>query len=417
MQPFATVYFKGYSFRRNPVMRRIISLLTALLLMVTPLLSLSEGDEIVIPAIEDVLVLNIPGNEALQFVSQIKVGWNLGNTFDAHRDGNVGDEMTIEKYWCGCYTTPEMIQAIKAAGFNAIRIPVSWHNHVDKDFTISTQWLDRVQEVVDYAIKLDMFVIINAHHDTHKDFFYPDSEHFDQSQRFVTAIWSQIADRFKDYDNKLIFESINEPRLAGTDVEWWFNTADERILDAADCLNRLNQTFVDTVRAAGGCNSDRFLMVPGYAASADGCKREFFTLPTDTVEQRLIVSVHAYTPYSFALQMPGVKEFKLEELAEMNDITFFMNQLYTRYVSQGIPVIIGEFGALSKNNLQDRVDFTAYYVANATARGMPCFWWDNNAFTGNGELFGLLNRQKLEFPFPEIVDALMQYSGIELTAK
>lgn len=393
-------------------MRRMISLLAALLLMVTPLLSMAEGDEIVIPTVEDVLVLTIPDNEALRFVSQIKVGWNLGNTFDAHRDGNVGDEMTIEKYWCGCYTTPEMIQAIKDAGFNAIRIPVSWHNHVDENFTISTQWLDRVQEVVDYAIDLDMFVILNAHHDTHEDYFYPDSEHFDQSQRFVTTVWGQIADRFKDYDNKLIFESINEPRLVGTDVEWWFNTESEKIIDAADCLNRLNQTFVDTVRATGGNNTGRFLMVPGYAASADGCKREFFTLPTDTVEHRLIVSVHAYTPYAFALQMPGVKEFKLEGLEQMNDITFFMNQLYTRYVSQGVPVIIGEFGALSKDNLQDRVNFTAYYVANATARGMPCFWWDNNAFTGNGELFGLLNRQKLEFPFPEIVDALMQYSGI-----
>ncbi len=395
-------------------MRRTIALMLALLLLALPTLSLAEEAPIVVPAIENVLKVELPNNEAMQFVSQIKVGWNLGNTFDAHRDGNVGDEMTIEKYWCGCYTTPEMIQAIKDAGFNAIRIPVSWHNHVDENFTISTQWLDRVQEVVDYAISRDMFVILNMHHDTHLDYLYPDSEHFDQSYRYMTTIWQQVGERFKDYDNKLIFESINEPRLVGTSVEWNFNESNPLCKDAADCLNRLNQAFVDTVRAIGGNNADRFLMVPGYAASVDGCKLSVFQLPTDTVEQRLIVSVHAYTPYPFALQMPGVKNFDAETQPEMNDITRFMNQLYTRYVSKGIPVIIGEFGALSKNNLQDRVDFTAYYVANATARGIPCFWWDNNAATGNGELFCLLNRQKLEFPFPEIVDALMQYSGIQL---
>jgi len=393
-------------------MQKVISLVLMLLLLTLPVFSQASESEIVIPVIDDVLKVHIPDNEALRFVSQIKVGWNLGNTFDAHRDGFTGDEMTIEKYWCGCYTTPEVFETLKAQGFNAVRIPVSWHNHVDKDFNVSTQWLDRVQEVVDYAISQDMFVILNAHHDTHKDFFYPDSEHFDQSYRFITTVWSQVADRFKDYDHKLILESINEPRLAGTNVEWWFNTSDKRILDAADCLNRLNQAFVDTVRATGGNNADRYLMVPGYAASADGCRCEYFTLPTDTVENHIIVSVHAYTPYPFALEMPGVKTFDAETQESMNDIVYFMNQLHTRYISQGVPVIIGEFGALSKNNLQDRVDFTAYYVANATARGIPCFWWDNHAFKGNGELFGLLDRVNLTIPYPEIVDALMQYSGI-----
>ena len=400
-------------------MRRLISVLLALMLLAAMPLAAAETADIVVPALTEqhTLTFQVPDNEALRFVSQIKVGWNLGNTFDATRDGNVGDEMTIEKYWCGVYTTPEMIQALKDQGFNAIRIPVSWHNHVDADFNISEKWLSRVQEVVDYAISRDMFVILNIHHDTHKDFFYPDSEHFDQSCRYITSIWGQVAERFKDYDDKLIFESINEPRLVGTDVEWNFNTARPECIDAADCLNRLNQAFVDTVRATGGNNATRYLMMPGYSASVAGCSPTHFTLPTDTADNRLIVSVHAYTPYSFALQMPGTKDFDAEKQGMFNEITSFMNLLYSRFIKQGIPVIIGEFGALSKDNLQDRVDFTAYYVANATARGIPCFWWDNNHFQGSGERFGLLDRKTCTFPYPQIVEALMQYSGITAFAE
>ena len=397
-------------------MRKFICLLLAVLLVV-PFAALAEESGIVIPTVENVLKLNLPDSEALRFVSQIKVGWNLGNTFDAHKNNNSGDEMELEKYWCGIYTTPEMIQTLKDAGFNAIRIPVSWHNHVDKDFNISEKWLSRVQEVVDYAAQRDLFVILNIHHDTDIKFVYPDSAHYEQSEKFITSIWRQVAERFKDYGDKLIFECINETRLAGTNVEWWFNTEDARIADAADCINRLNQAFVNTVRASGGSNADRYLMLSGYAASPDGTKTDFFTLPTDTVENRLIVSIHAYTPYSFALEMPGVKEFDAETQPDPNDITFFMNQLYTRFISKGIPVIIGEFGALSKDNLQDRVDFTAYYVANATARGIPCFWWDNNHFKGNGERFGLLDRKTCTFPDMPIVEALMQYSGITAFAE
>ena len=298
-------------------MRRLISVLLALMLLAAMPLAAAETADIVVPALTEqhTLTFQVPDNEALRFVSQIKVGWNLGNTFDATRDSNVGDEMTIEKYWCGVYTTPEMIQALKDQGFNAIRIPVSWHNHVDADFNISEKWLSRVQEVVDYAISRDMFVILNIHHDTHKDFFYPDSEHFDQSRRYITSIWGQVAERFKDYDDKLIFESINEPRLVGTDVEWNFNTARPECIDAADCLNRLNQAFVDTVRATGGNNATRYLMMPGYSASVAGCSPTHFTLPTDTADNRLIVSVHAYTPTPSPFRCPAPRTSTLKSRA------------------------------------------------------------------------------------------------------
>jgi hypothetical protein len=158
-------------------------------------------------------------------------------------------------------------------------------------------WLEsgknrKPQEVVDYAISRDLFVILNINHDTDKQFVYPDSKHYEQSEKYITSIWQQVSERFKDYDSKLIFECINETRLAGTNVEWWFNTADARIVDAADCINRLNQSFVNTVRAAGGSNTDRYLMLSGYAASPDGTKTDFFTLLKNT--HKMVVFFSSY---------------------------------------------------------------------------------------------------------------------------
>ena len=354
-------------------------------------------------------------NEALEFVQKMKIGWNLGNTFDATRDGFTGDEMSIESYWVGVKTTEEMIAAVRDAGFQTLRVPVSWHNHVDADFTVSRAWLDRVQEVVDYAIDRGMYVILNTHHDNLREYCYPDSEHMELSERYIRRVWEQVAERFRDYDERLIFESMNEPRLAGHPNEWNFDASVPECVDSLNCIMRLNQAFVDVVRASGGNNSTRYLMVPSYAAAPYNAVSELFSLPEDEADNRLIVSVHAYTPYSFALEDGGVRDFKaVVGSAQSNEIVYFMNALYDRYVSKGIPVVIGEFGARDKNgNTQSRVDFASFYVALASARGMTCCWWDNNAFQGNGELFGLLSRRDLRWPHPEIADGMMKYAGYD----
>ncbi|MBE5802142.1 MAG: glycoside hydrolase family 5 protein [Clostridiales bacterium] len=372
-----------------------------------------------IPTLENIPVFSAPDNEALRFVRQIRLGWNLGNTLDATRRGQFRDEMAIEASWCGCFTTPEMIQQVKDAGFNAIRVPVSWHNHVNsQDFTISPRWLDRVQEVVDYAISRDLYVIINTHHDESPDYFYPAQQHMETSRRFVAAIWAQLAQRFQAYDHKLIFECLNEPRQTGTPYEWGFKEGVAEYSEAVGCINELNQLFVDTIRAADGYNADRFLMVSSYAATPDATISEQFVLPKDALPHRLIVSAHAYTPYPFALQgAGGVSVFRLDERSSTTPIDKFMDGLFNRFVANGVPVILGEFGARNKDNLQDRVDFAAYYIANATARSMPCFWWDNNAFTGQGETFGLLNRRSLSWTWPEIVQAMLQYCGFDEVAE
>ena len=134
-------------------------------------------------------------------------------------------------------------------------------------------------------------------------------------------------------------------------------------------------------------------------------------LPQDTADNRIIVSVHAYTPYNFALQDGGVSSFTPSN-QQTTEIATFMNSLYKKYTAQGIPVVIGEFGARAKgNNLQDRVNYAAYYIAFASARNIPALWWDNGSFSGNGENFGLLNRRQAAWAYPEIVQALTQYGG------
>ena len=390
--------------------------IVSLLLMVCLLLPcLAMGEESVIPNITTTYRQPVPDNEAMAFVKDMKIGWNLGNTFDAIDDWRKNNDLGIEMAWVGVKTTESMIEAIKQAGFNTIRLPVSWHNHVDKDFIINTPWLDRVQEVADWAIQRGMYVIINIHHDVYPEYMYPTSEHYATAEKYVITIWQQLAERFKDYDHHMIFESMNEPRPKDTPQEWWFNAFDPVCVDAADCINKLNQAFVNTVRATGGNNADRYLMVPAYCASPDAAnKTEYFKLPEDAADNKIIVSAHAYTPYDFALNLNGTDRFDPLGFGQLSEIITFVSSLHRNYVSQGIPVVIGEFGAMEKNgNLQDRVNFYAYYVAIASSRNIPVAVWDNHVFSGDGERFGLLDRRSCTFPQPILVEAMMRYAGYD----
>ena len=174
---------------------------------------------------------------------------------------------------------------------------------------------------------------------------------------------------------------------------------------------KLNQVFVDTVRATGGNNADRYLMVPAYDASPDYACESAFTLPEDSADNRIIVSAHAYSPYNFALEQPGIDSFSLNNASQKSGITGFLDKLYHAYVARGIPVLMGEFGAMEKNgNLQDRVNWISYYVAQARARGITCCWWDNHVFQGNGERFGLFDREKAACVNPVLLEAFMRYA-------
>ena len=398
-------------------MRNLLLYCLMFSLLLYPILSTAHAESAVtVPEFGTFKQFEVPDTEAFAFTRKLGAGWNLGNTFDAFADdiwGRSQPHMNMEKIWCGILTTQEMIHEIHAKGFSTIRIPVSWHNHLEDEesFRIREEWLDRVETVVRWALDEGLYVILNTHHDVDPRYYYPDSKHLESSKAYLTAIWSQVAPRFADVDEHLILESMNEPRLKDTQYEWYYNPQVEVCRDSNETISALNQCFVDTVRSAGGYNADRYLMLPGYDASPEGAMADTYHLPNDTAKEKLLVSVHAYTPYSFALDLKGTAEFSADKQSDRSAVVGFMNQLYEHFMVNGIPVVIGEYGALRKNdNLQSRVDFFAWYVASAAARQMPCLVWDNNAFTGNGELFGFFDRKTLTWPYPEIIDAIMTYA-------
>ena len=397
-------------------MKLLVSLVLAIGIVVFSCAGRTEdalpAETISVPVIADMKSYEIPDNEALALIKDMKCGWNLGNTFDSFDGYTAHSEGTgMESGWGAAKTTRKLIDTISDAGFNAIRIPVSWHNHVDGNDRIDADWLARVRQVAGLALDRDMYVIVNVHHDNDKRWFYPDEEHFERSAAFLTAVWTQLAETFSDCGDRLILESMNEPRLVGTPEEWNWSHKNKKCLEAAGCINRLNQLFVDTVRATGGSNATRYLAVPAYCASPWAAVDSAFVLPQDSAENRIIVEAHAYTPYNFALNLDSQdRTFDLDtDQGKKNEIAQFLNKLYNRFVSRGIPVMMDEFGALNKSeNTQDRVNFTAWYVAAASARGITCFWWDNHNFNNQGERFGLIDRRTCEWVYPDIVRAIME---------
>lgn len=340
--------------------------------------------------------LTIRDISSTELVKEMNIGWNLGNTLDA----TGGFMLSSEINWGNPKTKKEMIDMVKEAGFNVIRLPITWQNHMGPapEYVLHSNWMDRVQEVVDYAIDNDMYVIINLHHE---EWHFPSYDNLETAKTQLLAVWSQIAERFKDYDEHLIFESMNEPRMVGTTLEWSGGNA-----EAHDVINQLNAAFVDLMRnKTTGNNPYRHLMLPTYAASSGSNVLSNFLVPED---DKVIVSIHAYTPYNFALNKSGTSAFDSTNTADTKDIQSLFESLDTYFIQKGIPVIIGEFGAMNKENLEARVDWAQYYVKTATSYGIPCIWWDNGVFTGDGENFGLLDRRELTWAYPEIVDALMK---------
>ena len=180
-----------------------------------PAAALFSDGEITVPAITDMENFVIPDNEAMALMRAMKCGWNLGNTFDAF-DGytRYSEGAGMETLWVGAKTTRKLISAVKEAGFNAIRIPVSWHNHVDGNNRIDTDWMARVHQVAGFALEEGMYVIVNVHHDNDQGWFYPDNAHYERSAAYLSSVWAQMAEAFSDCGDHLILESMNEPRLA-----------------------------------------------------------------------------------------------------------------------------------------------------------------------------------------------------------
>lgn len=327
-----------------------------------------------------------------ELVAGMKIGWNLGNTLDAFG----AEGLLAECAWGNPKTTQEMIDAVMSAGFNVIRVPVTWEGHLGAapDFKIDEAWMKRVQEVVDYAYNRGAYVILNLHHE---EWHFPSEENKEAASLQLVAVWTQIANYFEGYSERLIFEGLNEPRKKGTPVEW--NDGDE---EGRAVVNHFAQVFVDTVRATGGNNATRSLMVTGYAAACCTNALANLVVPKD---EHLIVSVHAYKPYDFALNITGTS--KWDAVAGAEEIDVVMKDIKELFLDKDLPVIIGEFGAMNKNNEEDRIEWIQYYMSKTKEIGVPCIWWDNNEFTGDGENFGFFDRAKMEFTYKKLLETMM----------
>jgi len=334
-------------------------------------------------------------NPAAKLVADIKVGWNLSESLEATNLKYLGENPTIsqmETAWGNPVTTKENITAVKNAGFNAIRIPVSWDKVVDSNYNIRKDWFARVKEVVNYAVDNDMYIILNTHHDENT-FKFTNAE-IEKSLAAFKIIWEQIADKFKNYNEKLIFEALNEPRTIGAAWEWSGGVPEEHAN-----LNKYYQIFVDTVRASGGNNDKRILMVNTYGASSLTIAVNALTLPVDTTPNRIIVSFHAYVPRDFIVYDNPLTTWNSSNPKDTSPIHEAMMPSFNKFITNGIPVIMGEFCADDKNNESERAKWAEYYVSYARSKGIPCFWWG-----GSSKLF---DRKSNKFNFPKIVTALM----------
>ena len=329
---------------------------------------------------QDTAISGEIGMSPVDLCEEITIGWNLGNTLDA----TSGSGLNSETSWGNPKATEELILAVKEAGFNAVRVPTTWYNHMDSDYNVDEAWMDRVQEVVDYIYDNDMYVILNVHHENWNFTSYDNQK---SAEKIEKKLWQQIAARFKDYDHRLIFEGMNEPRMNGTQWEW--NGGNQ---EGWDVVNSFNETFIKTVRATGGNNAKRCLMIPTYAASI-GSFEKGFKIPDDDY---LIVSIHAYTPYNFAMNTGGgaTDNFSASDANSTNELNWMSKLLYDKCIKNGVGVIIGECGATDKGNLDQRINWAEYFPDVFGQYGIPVFLWDNGAFGTGNEKYGLIDRIK-----------------------
>ena len=350
--------------------------------------------------------------DSVKFSQNLMPGWNLGNQLEANSGGTPS-----ETAWGNPTITEKLIKQVKAQGFKSIRIPVSYLSKIGAgpDYTIDSKWLDRVQEVVDMCIDNGLYAIINVHGDGYYSIKggwllcgEPASE-----QKTIKAkykkVWEQIAKRFKNYDDHLVFESMNE-EFDGT-----YNNPNPEYYNN---INAYNQIFVDTVRKAGGKNNNRYLLVPGWNTDINYTAGDYgFKIPNDSTG-RLMISVHYYDPWKFCggEEAPGIfrwgdsiKGQAIRNRGEKHTDAKF-DQLYDAFISKGYGVIIGEYGAIDKTYKDSRSTayrayFAEYVNYAAHKRNIVTVYWDNGYNGDNG--FGLFDRKNCKVTQPEIIKGII----------
>ena len=335
-----------------------------------------------------------------QLVEDMTFGWNLGNTLDvcqADRDGDgkinehvEAGEKVDETLWGNPKATKELFTSLKKNGVNAVRIPVTWRDHMDSNGNIDREWMDRVHQVVDYAYSQGMYVIINVHHDGGGDpkfgawIIEESQKDYNTFLKKYKNVWKQIAERFKNYSDYLIFESMNE---VGFDTLYNKNKA-----DAYNLINKINQEFVDIIRATSGNNAKRHLLIAGYYTDIERTCDSLYKIPDDKAG-RCILSVHYYTPWDFCTcdikHTWGTK-------SEVRQMETLIGKMKKNYVDKGIPVIIGEYAA-SGSDLSSCIFFIEKLNKLCSDYGIATFIWDSGR---------QVNRKTYKWRTPQYLEAL-----------
>ncbi len=314
----------------------------------------------------------------MELVRDMGIGINLGNTYEACGDWISGDSVeSYETAWGSPVITQAMIQGYADEGFGVLRIPVAWSNMMGENYTISPEYLEAVREVVDWALEADLYVILNIHWDGGWWENFPTDK--DNCMKKYTRIWEQLCDAFKSYDDHLMFESLNEE--GGWSSLWnRYGGSPSGKAESFGLLNEINQTFVDIVRASGGNNAKRHLLIAGYNTDFELTCDAMYEMPEDP-ENRCAVSVHYYTPATFAILEEDADWGKAQSTwgseKDIAELEYYMDMVEARFIDNGIPVIIGEYGCPKKNKEPDSVRFYLSSVCSeAYERQMCPVLWD-----------------------------------------
>ena len=352
-------------------------------------------------------------------VKNMGLGWNLGNTLDANgqtisditNDGYWGQQgLDSETYWGQPYTKPELLKMMKDAGFGAIRVPVTWYNHMDKDGNVDAAWMKRVHEIVDYVINQGLYCIINVHHDTgadsdsFKSWIKADEDNYNTNKARFEKLWKQISEEFKDYGQLLLFESYNEMLdklnswcYASMNASGQYNAS--IATSAYNAINSYAKSFVTTVRSTGGNNSQRNLIINTYCASngsgtwSSHLKDPLTNLSIPEGESaHLAVEVHAY---------PNIEKGMNSSKPELDEM---FNALKTNFINKGYPVIIGEWGTSNVDKGEGKTDydvrketmfeFVNYWIKTSKDLGIGTFYW-MGLTDGASRLFPAFNQADL----------------------
>lgn len=328
-----------------------------------------------------------------ELVSSIRVGWNLGNALEACRGDLDGDgkldaaeaDVVDELFWGNPAVTRDLFKALVDSGVNAVRLPVTWRNHIDENGTIDVLWLNRIQQIVDFAYSVGLYIVINMQHDGAEDELFGAwlrgaQDDANKTTALYTAVWAQIADRFKNYNERLIFESMNDVEFARLDED-----------SAYALLNSLNQSFVDAVRASGGNNAERHLMIAGYGKDISKTCDERFHMPNDPAA-RCILSVNYYTPWEFCTSDLESEWGTRNEEREMDSLISVLKETYT---DRGTAVVIAEYGAVGDSASVEY--FCERLAKTCHDSAIACFIWDD------GSLF---DREQNAWNSSSLIDAL-----------